>query len=38
MKNIPMKEFTAVNAKLSVDMDEQFEILSQEAKEEKDND
>ena len=38
MKNIPMNEFAAVNAKLSVDMDEQFEILVQEAKEENDND
>jgi len=37
MKNIPMNEFDAVSAKLSVDMDEQFELLIQEAKEENDN-
>jgi len=38
LKNIPMNEFDAVNAKLSADMDEQFEILIQEAKEESTND
>jgi V/A-type H+-transporting ATPase subunit A len=38
LKTIPMNEFDEVNAKLSADMDEQFEILIQEAKEERDND
>jgi len=38
LKIIPTNEFDAVNAKLSVDMDEQFEILIQEAKEESNND
>ncbi|KKM88026.1 hypothetical protein LCGC14_1262990 [marine sediment metagenome] len=34
LKIIPMTEFDAVNAKLSTDIDDQFEILIQEAKEE----
>jgi len=38
LKNIPMNEFNTVNSKLSADMDEQFEILIQEKKEENDND
>jgi len=38
LKIIPMNEFDAVNIKLSADMDEQFEILIQEAKEESNND
>ncbi len=38
LKNIPMTEFDEVNAKLSTDIDEQFEILIQEAKEEINND
>jgi V/A-type H+-transporting ATPase subunit A len=38
LKTIPMNEFDEVNTKLSADMDEQFEILIQEAKEERDND
>ena len=38
LKTIPMNEFDEVNAKLSADMDEQFEILIKEAKEERDND
>jgi len=38
LKIIPMNEFDAVNAKLSADMDEQFEILIQEVKEDSDND
>ena len=38
MKIIPMNEFDAFNSKLSADMDKDFEILIQEAKEENDND
>ncbi len=38
LKIIPTNEFDEVNAKLSADMDEQFEILIQEVKEESDND
>ncbi len=38
LKIIPTKEFDAVNAKLSSDMDEQFEMLIQEVKKESDND
>ncbi len=38
LKIVPMDEFNEVNSKLSVDMDKQFEILIQEAKEESDND
>jgi len=38
MKNIPTNEFDIVNAKLSDDMDDQFEALIQEVMEEKDND
>ena len=38
LKTIPMNEFNSVNLKLSVDMDEQFEILIQEVKEENVND
>jgi hypothetical protein len=38
LKIIPINEFEAVNAKISTDMDEQFEILIQEAKEEEVND
>ncbi len=37
-KIIPMDEFDAINAKLSADIDEQFEMLIQEAKKENDND
>ncbi len=38
LKIIPTAEFDAINAKLSIDIDEQFEILIQEAKEENDDD
>jgi len=38
MKNIPTNEFDIVNAKLSDDMDDQFEALIQEVMKEKDND
>lgn len=38
LKIVPMDEFDEVNSKLSVDMDKQFEILIQEAKEDSDND
>jgi len=38
LKTIPMNEFNSVNLKVSVDMDEQFEILIQEVKEENVND
>lgn len=38
LKIVPMDEFNEVNSKLSVDMDKQFEILIQEAKEDSDND
>ncbi len=38
LKIIPMNEFDEVNAKISADMDEQFEVLIQEAQEESDND
>jgi vacuolar-type H+-ATPase catalytic subunit A/Vma1 len=38
MKIIPMNEFDAYNSKLLADMDKDFEILIQEAKEENNND
>jgi len=38
LKNVPTDEFDAANAKISGDMDEQFEHLIQEAKEEQYND
>jgi V/A-type H+-transporting ATPase subunit A len=38
LKFVPMNEFDAVNTKLSADIDIQFEVLIQEAKEEGDND
>jgi V/A-type H+-transporting ATPase subunit A len=38
LKTVPMNEFDSVNLKLSADIDEQFEILIQEVKEENIND
>ena len=38
LKTVPINDFNSVNLKLSVDMDEQFETLIQEVKEEKNND
>jgi V/A-type H+-transporting ATPase subunit A len=38
LKIVPTTEFDVINAKLSADIDEQFDILIQETKEESDND